>query len=248
MFAFFKNVHFFYALFQVPGSDDQLNPSSSYNYNCNIFHNRKYSILETDIGNYLTLSLKEIRDSGVMDVIGGELWEACFYLCGIILLQPEIFLFQDVLELGSGLGLPSFLLTLLKAVFTNDRNRNLGENKEFDVCCTDNDPTLLENLKVISDSLLLNIDSHQSDLVNVPPEENANKVKLSIRSLDWNRFTIMEGGFPDNSQISYVGGDFNSDKPIQRESCDIIIGSALVYSPDHVTVAHVIRYYTMYFM
>lgn len=64
-----------------------------------------------------SFSLNEIRELGILDVIGGECWEAS-YLLSAYLTSPE---FEDAqclttLELGAGLGLPSLLLARTKQI------------------------------------------------------------------------------------------------------------------------------------
>ena len=51
----------------------------------------------------------------MLDIIGGELWDASYLLCAYILMSNDDALIRNsVLELGSGLGLPSLLIAKLK--------------------------------------------------------------------------------------------------------------------------------------
>jgi len=63
----------------------------------------------------INICITESRGNGVLDIIGGELWEGSLLLCVYILQHQQVFLRPDVLELGSGVGLPGLLLAQLKA-------------------------------------------------------------------------------------------------------------------------------------
>ena len=51
----------------------------------------------------------------MLDIIGGELWDASYLICAYILMsEGDDLIRNSVLELGSGLGLPSLLIAKLK--------------------------------------------------------------------------------------------------------------------------------------
>jgi hypothetical protein len=67
----------------------------------------------TEIGD-IKVNVTEERGHGVIDIIGGEVWEAALLLCGYIMKHLDSFLQSNtVLELGSGAGLPALLLVHL---------------------------------------------------------------------------------------------------------------------------------------
>ncbi|KAJ1392134.1 hypothetical protein B484DRAFT_408550 [Ochromonadaceae sp. CCMP2298] len=85
----------------------------------------------------VSLSVSESRGDGVLDIIGGELWEGALLLCAYILHNPGLFLASEVLELGSGVGLPGLLLVALKSLSWAGAG----------VTLTDNDPRVLAGLQ-----------------------------------------------------------------------------------------------------
>ena len=162
------------------------------------------------------LAFSEIRDAGVLDIIGGELWEASFYLSAYLLKHPELVLGNNVVELGSGLGLPGFLAAALKSSFQGGICTEVSPAKGGWVTCTDNDVELLNNMKTAGEAIWAPNNSDKAGCYS-------STVKLSIRCLDW-----LDRGIEDSCVEATM-------------PCDALIGSALVYSPDHAAVATVIR-------
>jgi hypothetical protein len=192
--------------FQVPGAHDYLSEKCP-DFACSIDVHGSICFCGG-----MHLPFMEIRDAGVLDIIGGELWEASFYLSAYLLKHPELFLGKNVVELGSGLGLPGFLVAALKATFPV----GAGSGTEEWVTCTDNDIDLLRNMKAAGEAIWKKNDSDITFCTH-------SAVKLSIKFLDW-----LDNG--------------NEGKGVESSiPCDVIIGSALVYSPDHAAVASVIR-------
>lgn len=60
------------------------------------------------------LTLNEMRGEGVMDVIGGELWEAALLLSAHMMIHEEYFAKRALLELGAGVGMCGLLALQLK--------------------------------------------------------------------------------------------------------------------------------------
>ena len=96
---------------------------------------------------------------GVMDVIGGEVWEASLLLCAYISMHRKDFLGRRVMEMGSGIGLPSFLLielnqSVASAINTSGKEDSIeghstgvsSDDLPVVVSMTDNDVRVLDNL------------------------------------------------------------------------------------------------------
>jgi hypothetical protein len=113
----------------------------------------------------IEIEIVESRGCGVLDIIGGELWQGSLVLCAYLLMRvPRCRLLQaDVLELGSGVGLPAMLLIALKSLFSTvmQDNDNEGEDDEKKdvrsehmnsmclsrVILSDNDSRVIDNLR-----------------------------------------------------------------------------------------------------
>jgi len=93
----------------------------------------------------VTVRIRELCSEGcVNDVIGGEVWEAAFLLSAFVLLHPSLFgPGERVLELGAGVGLPSFLLLELRRRSWRGKQGEAGE-----LTMTDNDSLVLESLQI----------------------------------------------------------------------------------------------------
>lgn len=261
------------ALWLVPTSeDDQL-----MDYNPNFCRYFDLSPTEASVSdnsncaNNINIRVHEVRDTGVLDTIGGELWEACFYMCAYILIHPEIFAESFALELGSGLGLPALLLAKLKLQFLSIYERD--QPPLFDVCCTDNDLSLLTQLcKTIEGSR--NIKENTSAIneaseyssYSLPPRHRGRQVRLGVRTLDWSAYLDVQGDTArSDDKLSTVDGSMAhgdsseiavqprgimegalrprlGERRLPHDCCDLIFGSALVYSPSHIAVAYVLRF------
>lgn len=119
------------------------------------------------------LKVNEIRDFGIFDTIGGEVWEAAYLLCAFVLLNPQLgFLKSNVLEIGSGIGLPGLLLGELK-------RRGVGNCG--DITLTDNDSDVLRNLQT---SISNQFSNSISGLINF---------NVNAKFLDWNCISTEQG-------------------------------------------------------
>jgi hypothetical protein len=87
----------------IPNLQHELNPSCDYKSG-KCWTNLPHKVF--DNCHDLELSVFEIKGNGVFDSVSGEIWEACLLLSAYILLHPNLFVFDSVLELGSGVGLP----------------------------------------------------------------------------------------------------------------------------------------------
>lgn len=113
--------------------------------------------------------VREIRDFGVLDTIGGEVWEASIILASYFVLYPNTWSnFNMFLELGCGVGLPSLVLcNLLLAVKDKCHERH--------IIISDNDVRVLNNMKrSIEDQFFI---STSSDSIN-----------SHVLKIDWNDF------------------------------------------------------------
>jgi len=206
--------------------------NNSYPEKSNIFHSYKTYIdcnndndnNDNDIIHKITI--REIRGYGILDTIGGELWEASFLLSSYILLDYKKDKKWDsrVLEIGTGCGLPSLLLTELMKTY-NNRNNDMRT-----VTLTDNDTEVLNNLR----NLL--IDSYEN-INNNNNNNNNNDIIIELEHLDWSNYQYIVDDKSGNISID------KQDLNISNENFDIIIGAACVYSPLHIYLADTIKYF-----
>ena len=163
----------------------------------------------------LHVIVQETRGEGVLDAIGGELWEASLLMCADIVVNHTLYIKGDSLEVGAGVGLPSLLLAKMKAI----------HNESGSICLTDYDHRVLMNL---SDTVPLLCDDECVDGVHLVQQDKGDKtgdnnkavVNITVEKLDW---------FEPESF---------SDLPLRF---DIMYGAALVYNPDHACLADICR-------
>eukprot|EP01031_Cornospumella_fuschlensis_P033370 gene33370-40374_t len=171
-------------------------------FNCSKCAHLDYILLCDD--NQVIASVLEERGSGVVDIIGGEVWEASLLLCGYIAVHLREFLVSDsVIELGSGVGLPALFLMHLLLLHTGDGDEASDILiKLKTVVMSDYDSRLLHNLeRSLTDQFCTSLSTitHSRD------------PSLCIQHVDWtDSFTYPT--FPESS---------------------VIMGSALCYAPSH---------------
>lgn len=151
---------------------------------------------------YVHVSICETRGEGVLDSIGGELWEAALLLCteliaGIRTDNPHM-LEGAALELGSGVGLGGFFLLQMKLL---SMRQGSGE-----VCLTDFDHQVLRNLSIV----LKGTRKRESDVST--ESANVAEVLASIHKLDW--FDVQDSSLHEDLYDRF----------------DFVFGSALVYN------------------
>lgn len=160
------------------------------------------------------VAVVEEKGEGVVDIIGGIVWEAALLLCGIVMMNPEKFLACNaVLELGAGVGLPSLLLGHLRT----GSSRFAGSAQLQHVILTDNDAVLLSNLK----------DSVRKQFETRETAQEAAAVDFSIAPLDWMLFSD-----PQSSPSPCS----SSPHALEVGPGDIVFGSALCYAPVHANL------------
>jgi hypothetical protein len=167
-------------------------------------------LLDSD---YTTVKVLEKRENGIMDIIGGEVWEASLLLSSFIVLNQERVVSSEVniLELGCGVGLPSFLLANL---FLELFSTSLTNYPTY--MLTDYESSLLNNLQTIVNRSYLFNDITSDGFTSASP-----KLKLCISSLDWNQCDEKKNQF--ENRVSLLHPDHYS----------YLIGSALCYAPFH---------------
>lgn len=184
----------------------------------------------------LMIPVVEIRGNGVLDTIGGEIWEASLLLCAFIFLQPHLFLHGSVMELGSGLGLPGLLVSQLQTFISAPTRR--------EVCLTDNDPRCVENLINLVKRCERNSECHQKS-------GESTGVRLSIMNLDWTSYMEHQNEevVCDKSSHysccddgkSLLGSQDARGKTVSNlldsQRFQLLMGSALCYSPYHTCLA-----------
>ena len=235
----------------------------------NICSNHSHSLSITDI----VIRVVEIRGNGVLDTIGGEVWEAALLLCAYILLNPHVFLFVSALELGSGLGLPAFLITELRSLLlhlhpgcTSTTSTSAACDQQGKrTCLTDNDPrcidTLIETVKTRYDN------HHHNHNDGETSTTSTNHCYLSVATLDWNAYRgntadphLSEHIHSTNSTTTATTTaadrqltmdavnppsepELPIDHPLHPNHYQLLFGSALIYSPYHVCLADTILHF-----
>jgi hypothetical protein len=153
----------------------------------------------------ICLQIHELNENGIMNPIGGELWEASLLLCSLILRNDHYFSKSSVLELGSGVGIPSILLLIMKQRYLqNAPNYSCGS-----IYLTDYDEEVLNNLKNIVTSQFPGIRD-----ITMNPDSSSSSLKAQLKKLDWNDF-IDENACCHQKALP---------------CCDVLIGSELVYT------------------
>ena len=198
----------------------------------------------------LSISVTEIRGNGVLDTIGGEIWEACLLLSAYILLYPKSFMKSSVLELGSGLGLPGLLVAELQS-YVNSQVRR-------EVCLSDNDPRCVESLVQLIQTRYNNTVYEDRAIISEDSDEIEGRIsrsKLSVIDLDWSFYV------PISRSATNITEDFDSfqqealnvlsnaehlkaeDTLVNENRFQILMGSALCYSPYHICLADTLKHF-----
>ena len=183
----------------------------------------------------LSISVVEIRGNGVLDTVGGEIWEASLLLCAYILLHPQLFIHTSVLELGSGLGLPGFLLAELQSFVSSQHER--------EVCLSDNDPRCVENLMNLVQR------RYGEGTSNLIHSSNANgeiayRSLLSAIDLDWSAYVKQSKllqAFSNDEAV--VGFSDSIENVLSNQRFQVLMGSALCYSPYHICLADTVKHF-----
>lgn len=190
------------------------------------FIHQEYQIIETieankNESNEIKVVVKANSGDGVFDIIGGEVWEASLLLSSYLFLNKEryISVSSNFLELGSGIGLPSFILTNL--LLHETRNCRLSQQQQLEqplITLTDYESNLLENLRTIIERRYHHTRIKRQDFDEDEEEEYRpnGKLKISVSSLDWSKIAQN----PHQHLLS-------------RDDYDFLIGSALCYAPYH---------------
>lgn len=189
--------------------------------------------------NGLEIILKESFNSGVFETIGREMWEASLILCCIILKNLTKFCNSSVLELGSGVGIPSLLLVLLKQKYLLSKSEyDIGE-----VIITDFDDDILFNFENTLQ------EQFGDEITETPPSQTS--FKISVSKLDWNGYipslgALLEENNNTNNQEDNGNNEDNEDNNSNStpdsliSSCNIFIGSELIYTDIQEGLFHLI--------
>ena len=198
----------------------------------------------------LSVSVTEIRGNGVLDTIGGEVWEACLLLSAYILLYPQSFMKSSVLELGSGLGLPGLLVAELQSLIRCQFQR--------EVCLSDNDPRCVESLVQLIqrryDTSVLDdypVSHTGSDLNRADICTNM----LSVIDLDWSSYVrttssssaVFTEDFTEHEELNILTRAAThrklDHKLVDNGRFKLLMGSALCYSPYHICLADTLKHF-----
>ena len=181
------------------------------------------------LSNGITLNITEIRDFGVVDIIGGELWQAAYYLCAYLLSPDGNFLLHgSTYELGAGLGIPSLLISKL-------RQLNYIKNNVKEIYISDYEPRVLAQVNTLIDQLFEN----PLTIVNNTVETNLNDddtFSIHTVKLDWTSYN-------KNGDDAINSSNSSSSSSSSVTKFDYFIGSALVYAPCHIVLADTILHF-----
>jgi len=179
---------------------------------------------DVDMDGDFCVEIKEIRGDGVLDVIGGELWEASLLLSTFLLANRASFVGQRVLELGSGVGLPGLLLAEMnKRWLLGSSKQHQHQHQQVEICLSDFDPRVLDNLAECAAATAGRPNEKEAE------EEALASFSLCVEALDWSDYDqIEQRGQQQQQQQLHL---------IHQQRFDLAIGSALCYSPDHVCLA-----------
>jgi len=224
----------------------------------------------TEEENCIPVNIIEEKGQGVMDLIGGEVWEAALLLCSYILCNQRTIIHSacNILELGAGVGLPSFLLTKL---ITQSSHSHLFNAKSITI--TDNDDVLLDNLRSTIQqyydrdfSLLQSYQNNEPcpiDSINISNKDSTEALLLNVCQLDWGLFEDHPSHDSNSDSNTEDENSLSHSQPIptsldlyarKRESIedrlspmlyqdqyDLLIGSALCYAPYHACLADLLQ-------
>ena len=165
--------------------------------------------------NNISIEILESRNNGVLDIIGGELWEGALLLCAFILSRSDLFSGKSVLELGSGVGLPGLLLSALKII-----HQDKGS-----VTLSDNDPRVVTTLNQTIENQFKLCSAKQS----ITNNQTYNFTPINTRLLDWSIFMDC------TENNLYPGSHHPAAVALEqtRTGCQMIIGCELCYAPYH---------------
>ena len=208
----------------IPDQEDFLVQDSRKQFVCEAYDiwGSKFDDQNTITSTGTSVRVLETRKyQGVLDIIGGEVWEAALLLSSYLFLNQDKFVRYgtNLLELGSGIGLPSLLLTNLYL------QESLCE-RSVKLDLNDTGPRLFLTLSDFESSLLLNLQTiieqnyqlkRTTSSITLPNVEFGNRnIKLNVLRLDWTEFPLSE----DCNSVTSVNYDY-------------VIGSALCYAPFH---------------
>ena len=190
----------------------------------------------------IKVSIIESRGNGVLDVIGGELWEASLLLCAYIVLNIDKFYGNRVLELGSGVGLPGLLLGKLMSKQLR-HHRNVGTSFPGDamgITMSDNDSRVLAALcDAVRQQFNILPEAGPDIAVDLAGDRSQKPsqgegINLKVVKLDWVQFLVTSTQIDRDEDIQAditQTADSRNEKSIH--DVDIIIGSALCYARHH---------------
>jgi hypothetical protein len=233
----------FWSIALLPNNNDFKEQDDLYENECSFV--KTFTILppKTSIDDEpLVITVQMNNNKGVLDDVSGIPWDASLLLSGYLygtdegrLLCSDACRYSDdggILELGSGLGIAG--LAALAAAVKLPANRTCKCNKQ--VVFTDrNDTEVLKHLKK-------NVDANIDRIKNCDSYNNLQTSKVSIEACDWMEVsthlqTMVRKEFNENSE--------HLSQPFPRGPFNLIIGSALVYVPEHASACADTIYYLL---
>ena len=168
----------------------------------------------------LSVSVVERREEGVLSRVSTEVWEASLLLAAFLLQDSTFEKLQDaaVLELGCGCGFGGLVVLAASLRAQTPLSRLL---------LTDVDAAALLGIQeALQRQRYLDIQSTGTDPSHA-------RTTLGLQRLDWRDYaeSAPQTRLPESRRLS-------------PDAFDLIIGSALVYSPAHVVLADTLRWAT----
>jgi hypothetical protein len=175
-------------------------------------------------GSDIVILIQELNERGILHPIGGELWEASLILCSLILRNMSYLTESSILELGSGVGLPSILLIILKLRSLSEKGGDCGS-----IYLTDYDEEVLENLKsIITKQFPGNYFLNETTTEGKQGQgQVTSTLSVYLQKLDWNDFLVEDEGEEAHRVLPLA--DTSRDRR-SLPLCQVMIGSELIYT------------------
>ena len=164
----------------------------------------------------ICVDLHQLQEDGVLSTIGGEVWEAAYLLSNYLCLRKDVVVKSEkVLELGAGLG----LVGLVCASLFDE------QHKKGRVCLSDFSFDLVRNLK-------RNARRNRVGGMKMGCEVN-------VRKIDWFDYTQQR---QSRAVVVAAAAAAVDEDDEDDDAYDLLVGSALVYSPSHAALADALKY------
>lgn len=153
----------------VPSIDDVLHNENESNLILQMENSFQAKFYDSYNQNNFSVRINELKDDGILEVIGGEIWEASLLLSVYLIINHQKYLnYNHILELGSGVGIVSFVVIELSRIL---RIKKTIEVTDFD------------------SKVLLNIARTMKKQYSIAQRHDCtDEIVANVAHLDWNDF------------------------------------------------------------